>query len=421
MFATVDTLQLWVRLDGPPWQRLHTETGTRVLKTSQSTGEVLVDFVAGGNLVLESWYAPVQIHCQRPYSIAGQEFFDPFEDGSGWAAIQLSVPKVILGHSVAEYPDVRHAVHAVLGELHELAGADVDPGRVLVRRADFCRTIKLPSQELAVGLIEYLADHCHYPNRKPYHRGGETIMWGSREESFKAYSKLPELLKKHGRPPTSELDRVAGMRFNPNGTITPTGLSCRPQSAQNALRSAAEGQVRFEVTLRSKALIRRFAAAERPQGHRHGILLPHFLDAVDDGIGGSIMQPEYDKILSFAEVSSSDEVLQRLGVVYSPTRANNLYRFWEVLCTEGDRGAREHYPRRTYYRHKAALKMARIGTVGNDVEFEQKRRERTRAHQLNLLSYLDDYGEHLRSCYGDEFVENLQREAGLPVPKREAG
>ncbi len=406
-----------VPLPEEPWQRLRTETGTRVLKISESTGECLVDFIVGGNLFRESWYAPVQVRCDRPYSIAGREWFDPFGGNTPWASLQLSVPKVVLGHSVSEYNDARHAVDVVLGELHELAGVDVDPSCVVVRRADLCRTLKLPSQPEAVALIDQLQHRCRYPGRETsFYRAGETVMWAVREESFKAYAKLPELVKK--RRGHSELDRVAGFRRNSDGSIAPTGLTPRPLVAQEALIRAASGQVRFELTLRHKALIRRFSALSAPQGSKHGILLPLFLEAIEAEIGAPILKGEYDKVLSFSEISSSDAVLERLAIVYGPTRANNLYRFWEVLCEHGDRGAREHYPRRTYYRHRSALKLARIGIVGNDVEFDRKQREKQMAESLDLFRHLAHYGEDLRGIASDEIVDQLQREAGLPVPDR---
>jgi hypothetical protein len=174
--------------------------------------------------------------------------------------------------------------------------------------------------------------------------------------------------------------------------------------------------VRFESTLRHKALINGFAALGLDQGHRYGVTLPLFLDAFQNhDVGGKLMRHDYDKVLSFAEISTADDVRQRLGMLFKPTRASNLYRFWEVLCAEGDAGAREHYSRATYYRHRAELKAARIGTLGNDVELEQKRRDRQRAEQLELFQHLEGYGEHLRSMIGDERVDELQRELGLPA------
>ncbi len=133
------------------------------------------------------------------------------------------------------------------------------------------------------------------------------------------------------------------------------------------------------------------------------------------------MRAEFDKVISTAEVSDYDSVMQRLALIYKPTRANNLLRFWEVLCESGDRGARELYPRATYYRCKAALKLARVGVVGNDWELEKKRRQRLRDNQRELLNTLDGYGEHMRVAMGDEWVDQLQEEAGLPKPDREVG
>jgi len=376
-----------------------------------------VDFVVGGNVYRDSWYAPVQVRCQRPYLVAGGEWFEPFGGNTGWAEVQMSVPKVALGHSVAEYGDTRHAVELVLGEIAVLSGQVLQADEVLVRRADFCRTIKLPNQESAAGLIDELAKRCKYPNRDADHWGRETVMWAVREESFKAYVKLPELLKRRGRPPASELDRIAGFRMK-GGMMTPTGLALNPIRAQKALKAAAAGQVRFEVSLRSKALIGRFADSGRKQGHRYGVLLPLFLEAVESNIGDEIMRAEYDKVLSFEEVSSSDDVGDRLAIIFGSAKANRLYRFWEILCEYGDKGAREHYSKATFYRYRSALKLARIGTLGNDVEIQSARRRRTRAEIADLLSHLEGYGEHLRACHGDEFVDELQKEAGLPVPRR---
>ncbi len=130
------------------------------------------------------------------------------------------------------------------------------------------------------------------------------------------------------------------------------------------------------------------------------------------------MRADFDKVISTSEVSSSSEVGDRLAILYGVTAGNKLYRFWELLCEHGERGVKEQYPRATYYRYRTKLKLARIGVVGNDVEIESARRRRNRGELADLLSHLDGYGEHLRACYGDEFVEELQREAALPIPKR---
>jgi hypothetical protein len=330
--------------------------------------------------------------------------------------VQLSVPKVSLGHSVAEYADHARSVSVVLEGLREITGQDHDAGEVLVRRADFCRVLRVADQETARALINYMALKLNYPMRPdPSIRLGESVMWHVRQESFKAYLKLPELLKRKGKSSESELDRIAPI---PKNLKVTGGLTLSPGVARRALKAAATGQVRFETTLRYQALRDRLDAFGGSPGHPHGVLLPNFFEAVDAGIGDRIMRADFDKIISTSEVSSSSEVLDRLAILYGATTANKLYRFWELLCEHGDRGVKDQYPRNTYYRYKTKLKAAKIGVVGNDVEIESARRQRNLGEMADLLSHLDGYGEHLRSCYGDQFVDDLQRKASLPIPSR---
>lgn len=428
MFATIDTLQLWVKSTPEAIEYLRSREGTRVTRSEQSTGRSLADFVVVGNLLHESWFSPVQVNPQEPYLLPDGRWFNPFDPYHldknqiknssfvPWIAVQMSVPKVSLGHSVAEYTDHRRSVAVVLEGLQELTGQDHDAGEVLVRRADFCRVLKLPDQELAADLIDYMALKLTYPMRpKPKIHLGESVMWHVRQESFKAYLKLPELLKRKGKPPESELDRIAPI---PKDLKIRGGLTLRPGAARRALRRAATGQVRFETTLRHQALRERLELFGGTPGHPYGVLLPNFFEAVDGGIGGRIMRADFDKVLSAAEISTSDQVGDRLAIVFGVTTGNKLYRFWELLCEHGDRGVRDQYPRATYYRYKAQLKVARVGVVGNDVEMEQKRREQIRRRQGELLNTLDGYGEHMRAMLGDEWVDELQREAGLPIPDR---
>ncbi len=128
------------------------------------------------------------------------------------------------------------------------------------------------------------------------------------------------------------------------------------------------------------------------------------------------MEDDYQQILSLAELSRTDEVLERLLTIYSGAKANALFRFWELLCLEGDRYVRNMYSRRTYYHYKAQLKVARVGVQGNDAEEVKERKDDIINRQRYLLSHLDNYGEHLRACYGDLYVRKLQRDCGLPEP-----
>lgn len=167
----------------------------------------------------ETWHATGKLGKTPPY----------------YMAIELSLPKLRYGHNISLLYDWPQTLEYLKNIIKEHFGWRSLPSieTWLVYRCDFCYAWRMPSQEIADGLINSLK-RLKYPWKKPQHRE-HSAFWPGATYSAKVYKKYQEFQ-------ANDLKKMIKAKANPDWV--------------KRYEEKSKGIVRFEITGKKKFLER---------------------------------------------------------------------------------------------------------------------------------------------------------------------
>jgi II/X family phage/plasmid replication protein len=333
-----------IRLQSPP---LDMETYKILL--DQASEHRIVDLGTGEFRTLAT---SVRVECSSGASVRAELRdweYRPVYDRSGkhrpvrfpcepYAVVEGSAHKLMLGHNVAGGPE---DLQPTARYLVDLLGVNTetelpDGSDWYLRRVDRAEAYDLGS----AGAVEYLRVLCQarYPRRKMGHMQTESVFTkNGRTTAVKAYSKGPEFAKHDAR----ELRKHGWHEL------------------ADQVQALADGLIRTEVGIRDQKLDQDFGCK------------PRVRDVSDEYVAG-IATDEVARLLregdgSMRIVRKHEEVIDRLGEVYSGRWPAVLLSTWMGLSALGEDRMRSTMKRATFYLHRKMLQDARISWLGSDI------------------------------------------------------
>jgi hypothetical protein len=247
--------------------------------------------------------------------------------------LELSIPKYEFGHNLyLIYPDelsgVIQDLYVYLNRSFDLSLPPIDTWQVV--RADFCYSWRYHTQLQAQAIMGILQTY-NFP-RKKVHRTNSSIMYVGSTYSVKYYLKSNEFF-------AHDFKRI---------------VKTDPDNAYRLL-NISDGILRFEITMRSKALFQYF-----------DVLKCYIKDISDTHQIESIMNQIQSKLLGKVQKNgmTNAEVLDQLMATFPPKKAFNLWKYY-LLARGTDFFVRqkvnEAYHRSQVYRLQSDLVRAGVG------------------------------------------------------------
>lgn len=309
----IDTIKFRLNLNPQDFQKLR-KLSTEIVKLDHQERKVVYNFVDSSQN-LGSWDRRVNIK-----AFAYDKVY-----------IEFSLPKYQLGHNIylLDFPGV---IQTLKNFYNDFSGRFFRLSHFAlwtIVRLDVCYAWKFYDDKMARSILDTLKGQS--VARKKRYVYPDSVMFKGTTYSSKFYLKKPEYYF-HDLREVKKIDVDLAYR----------------------LLSLSEGVLRFETTLRKKALDYFF----------EGKTL-HITD-----LSGDIILQILKKYFSLAmrgmngEFMNDEQVLDRLLAHYTPSKARSLWLFWNAFYSD-DLGKREKikeiYDRRTIWYNLRALSDAQIG------------------------------------------------------------
>lgn len=259
--------------------------------------------------------------------------------------LEFSIPKYYYGHNIfLLYPDkIQPCIDKIFRELVEYFGDFPNPIEWFIERLDLCYAWKLPSQETAQDILDVLRSY-PFPRKKMSFYDTSLMAVGS-TYSIKFYLKHPEFYKHDFK---EILKNQSLMEY------------------AHDLLNISEGVLRFEVTLRSKALYKYF-----PKRLFEKITVQD----LDSDIIAAILENIYKKFVKGIKpkLMTPTEVYQTLKKVYNPNKARILWEFYMIYHASDPNISevlRKSYSRIAIYKNLRDLAKAKVGIPRKDINFD---------------------------------------------------
>lgn len=249
---------------------------------------------------------------------------------SSYLYIEFSVPKFVYGHNLFTITLDNYfcAVYDLYADLLRNFGSLPNPESWEIQRLDLCYAWKFDQQATATSFLKAL-QAVNYPKLKKY-QYDTSVMFKGKTITHKFYLKLPEFfLHDYKRLKLSDLD-----------------------VADNLL-NYANGILRFEITLRKKALQRLF---ETTKLRNHDLKSDIIIDILN------MYFKDMTKFIDSTNYSFQD-VKNKIEKFHSPKLARSLFLYYLALQhpeTQGIDVFKEMTDRSTLYRYDTYLKRLAI-------------------------------------------------------------
>jgi II/X family phage/plasmid replication protein len=254
-----------------------------------------------------------------------------------YCSIELSMPKLFYGHNVFMISSSQVIISAKELQKTLCKMFTTFPDIIFweVTRLDICYAWKLPNEGVAEQIINILRGVDVPRMRKHYY--DTSVMWNNKETAIKFYLKHPEYY-------THDFKELK----NTNN----------PELAYNFLM-ISEGVLRFEVTLRHRALASCFYGKTEDRC----ILLDE--DIINDVVLIEKLNKYMLKVLRLKSIKATNykEVFQNLKDFYGITQARNLFLYYKLLFTQ-DKNEKEllkTFSQPQKWRYTKKLQEAGIG------------------------------------------------------------
>lgn len=330
-----------------------------------------------------------QLQAQGIYAPKFYYEYANFHRGIEYLVLELSIPKLLYGHSLAEvteaqFPDVLEAIQQFLTRIGVTIQKN-DIAQSIVTNVAYCRNIDMSSVATAgqtmniIKLFNYqpLADFSYTVFEK--RNGGLCIKYYNEHSSFTAYEKLPEIAHHAG----TTQEKSFALQWSQNKRVA---------FNQQTLKEI----VRFEYTLQEKTIVTQTMKKFYPHKSKDFTLE----DVFKDSISAQLLRQQVDRILNHP--------LQNI-VLLSQI---DLPIFQPIII----KLAKNHYQRLRL--KEAAEQIALHGLKGYRQEFLQIYKPRTWFKWQRTLYELSKNIEHthLVQCTNQVILHYIIKKFGI-VPK----
>lgn len=258
--------------------------------------------------------------------------------------LEFSVPKIFYGHNVylisAEMTE--HVCDMVRQTLIRMFGRFPEVYEWKIKRLDLCYAWRLPSEYVAEQMIGIFRGITI--NRKKHHFYDSSVMWYGSTQSIKFYQKYPEFYQHDFKELKKQNMTELAYQF----------------------LHIAEGVLRFEITLRGRALVREFC--DDKQGN-FLYVSPVYLR---DDIIEKILNKYLKKVFKITKLKTMDNrtVYRKLEARYGTTKARNLYTFYKLLYSPdtNEKDILRSYSRYQAYRYISKLRECGIGISSDQAQ-----------------------------------------------------
>jgi len=247
--------------------------------------------------------------------------------------LELSLPKYIHGDNVfmLDVSKLKEYIYILADELHRTFDGFPFPVFWELERIDLCYAWKTENDMAARHMLS-LIETIQYPRRQTY-RYGTSIMFLGQNDSLKFYMKHPEVYEHDFKEvKKTDYDRAID------------------------ILNKAEGVLRFEVTMRKKAIIEHFGTQFLTEAFNYTNIL-------------RILNMYLEKILRLKnnDIVSREDAVKRLFKLYTPAKAARLYQFMTLYYggTPTDHLILSRLTRATKSYNLIQLKKAGIGFLDN--------------------------------------------------------
>lgn len=336
-------------------------------QVDNQTGEVEYQFVSGS--LRGSWDSSVAVNVKRQKWVSRKDFrraagrvSTTLEDCSPYLTIEGSVHKAILGHNVYggsldPVASCRWFVNDVARRLSlELPMSD----EWLIQRMDWAEVFDLGSIDACYEYVRGLR-LANYPRREVNKFGEHSIHAPGSTTTTKVYHKGKEF-DAHDSKRLSRCvvePEITNIRQFKDAQLVEVIKEAVYYDVA-ALQGIANNLLRFEVSIKSRKLKADFG--EQPTVV---MMTRDYLEGVHDEEIARLVREGKDDMET---VRKHNEVNARLHQIYDARLANDLFGVWLQFAALGEKVARQHIPRSTFYRLRKQLQDAGISWNAADVQ-----------------------------------------------------
>lgn len=304
-------------------------------RTHLGTGEIVYQLTNGS--LRGSWDHAISVQV-RDYEFVYTGKTPKKVSTPPFVIVEASAHKAYLGHNVFGGPkDFQAACKHLIDIVSDAIEAPLPaPDTWQVERIDWAECYVLEPE--AIKQFISSMSNCTFPRRKINRYEDESIYITGSTTTLKLYHKGPEF-RRHDK---KRLQKIPGIAHE-----------------IQRLQNEADKRLRVEVEFKSKKIVELFGKAATVAQ----IDVQKIVELHEREIKRLIKEGE----LEMKTVRTNYEVRERLRNIYSDQLASRLFQHWLEFATVGERDAKSHLKKSTFYRVRAQFKKAGVSWYGSNV------------------------------------------------------